>query len=175
MEYKWTNVVFEARMSCRIDLISFSRAKTNLQYNPSKFPGVRYRHRKIGGSCLVFSTGRFVCSGHACEKEGRKAVRRFARVLQKFAGGQLAEIKVTTRTGLGILNVGDKTLHLPYVAHIMDGQYEPELFNACMFKKGKIHFSCFSSGKIVVAGVKTLQQLYNVVYPTMLEIKLLLS
>ena len=51
--------------------------------------------------------------------------------------------------------------------------YEPELFLAARIRRDGMHYTCFSSGKIIITGVKTLQSLDEDVLPTLLELQLL--
>ena len=73
-------------------------------------------------------------------------------------------------TGLAKL---DRQLSLDEVARQMKGTYEPELFNACTFDRENVHFKCFSTGKVVIAGIRTEKQLENVMYPCLMELELL--
>ena len=99
---------------------------------------------------------------------GQRAVRRYARAVQKKIGeGVLAPITVVTMTLIADLK---QKLCLESLATLLGGQYEPELFNALLLKKGKLHFSVFQSGKIVIAGVKSEKIIDTVIWPALMDI-----
>ena len=171
MTFRYTNVVLGAKMSSQpVDLNNFTKLKPNVVYNPSKFPGVIYKHKKLGGSCLLFKSGQLVCAGMPDLEQGRKIVRKYARLIQKVTGGDLQKIWINSMTGLAKI---DGPLCMRTVAQQMNGTYEPELFNACTFHRDKVHFKCFSSGKVVIAGIRSEKQLEDIVYPCLLELQLL--
>ena len=60
-----TNVVCSGHLRCSIDLRELCRSLVNVKYDPAKFPGLVWSHRKIGGNCLVFSNGIINCNGKA--------------------------------------------------------------------------------------------------------------
>ena len=53
-----TNVVVQGDLGCRIDLKHLVLKLSNVRYDPNRFSGIIWHHRKIGGSCLVFSSGK---------------------------------------------------------------------------------------------------------------------
>ena len=171
MTFRYTNVVLGAEMSFdHLDLQTFARCKPNVVYNPSKFSTVVCKHKKLGGSCLLFRSAQLICPGILDLETGKKTVRKYARLIQKVAGGDLKKIRIITMAGLAKL---DRQLSLDEVARQMDGTYEPELFNPCTFDRENVHFKCFSTGKVVIAGIRTEKQLENVVYPCLMELELL--
>ena len=50
--------------------------------------------------------------------------------------------------------------------------YESELLPALNFKMGRINFCCFHTGKVVITGIRTMAQIDDVVYPTLIELEL---
>ena len=50
--------------------------------------------------------------------------------------------------------------------------YEPEIFPALNFKIKGVNFYCCYTGKVVITGIKTMTQIDDAVYPTLIELEL---
>ena len=97
-------------------------------------------------------------------------MRQYARLIQKCGYDvQLKEIKLVTASAVATL---DMKLDLNLVASLMGTTWESELFNGLNFHKEKIHYSCFTSGKICITGITSFKLLDTLVYPTLLEIQM---
>ena len=87
MAFRYTNVVLGAEMSFdHLDLQTFARCKPNIVNNPSKFSAVVYKHKKLGGSCMLCRSGQLICPGMPDLETGKNIVRKYARLIQKVAG-----------------------------------------------------------------------------------------
>ena len=171
MDYVVTNVVFQAQLMSRhsLDLGQLTKRLTNVIYKPKTFSGLIWKQRTIGGCCLLFSNGKMIVSGFGSLESCKKGLRQYARLIQKKIGeGVLTSVRVVTMTLLADLK---QKLCLESLALSLEGQYEPELFNALTLKKNKIHFSVFQSGKIVIAGVKSLKIINDVILPYLVDIQ----
>ena len=172
MEWQLVNVVMKTRLLTEkpIDLSVLVRDLTNVVYNPGRFSGMVWKHKVIGGCCLLFANGKMIVNGFRSVSKCRQGARRYARLLQnKLRGGYLHRVKIVTMT---LLTNIKQRLCLEKMAVELNGQYESELFNALTLRKGKIHFAVFRSGKIVVTGLKNLHDIDRVVQPALLEIML---
>ena len=163
-----TNVVCMAHLKCEIDLKHLVSISRDVSYNPRKHNCLIWRHKKIGGCCMVSKQGRMMCNGAASSiPEAKKRVRRYARLIQKANYPVcLTKIQVVT---ISAVHTFSKSLDLRRLTREMEGQYEPELFPALMFKRNGIHFNCFRTGKMVMTGIKNLED----VYPTIMEMELM--
>lgn len=166
-----TNVVCSANLSCRIELRELCYQISNAIYDPSRFPGLVWRHKRIGGSCLVFSTGVIHCSGHAESfRDGKRRLRKYSRCLQKLGFPViLKDVKCMTASAFHILS---SDLDIDKLIKDRNAVHEPELFPATVFKQGGVTFSCFANGKVVIAGIKGTKDVDGVVYPTLVELEL---
>ena len=170
MDYVVTNTVVKAHLVSRqgLKLGQLTKRLTNAIYNPKTFAGIIWKQRAIGGCCLLFSNGKMIVNGFKSVALCKKGARRYARSIQvKIGEGVLKSVAVVTMTLLADLK---QTLCLESLAVSLGGQYEPELFNALILKKGKIHFSIFRSGKIVIVGVKSVKVVEAIIYPALLDI-----
>ena len=166
-----TNVVCSANIGCMIDLRRLCYSISDVRYDPRRFPGLIWQHRKIGGNCLVFSSGVINCNGKATSfEEGFKRLRRYARRLQKLGlKVELKDVKCITVSASHALSAD---LNLELLAKERPSIYEPELFPTVNFKTRGVTFSCFRSGKIVITGIKRKSQIDDVVYPVFIELEL---
>lgn len=168
---KITNVVYSAQLNCPIDLIELCQRIWNARYDPRSFPGLIWQHRTIGGNCLVFSSGAINCNGRASDvEEGRKRLRRYARQLQTLGyPASLGTVRMLTASASHSLSA---ELDLKALAEERSVVYEPELFPALNFKIDGVNFCCFHTGKVVITGIKFMNQMDDVVLPTLIELEL---
>lgn len=165
-----TNVVVQAKLNVNIDLKQFIHCIRDAKYNPAKFSAIVWHHRKIGGSCLLFNNGHIICHGSKSMDMARQRVRKYARVIQKF--GYVVNLKyIKLVTASAVVSIGQR-LDLPGIAAMTVGLWEPELFNGLNFYKGKMHFSCFSTGKVVITGITSFKLIETVIYPAILELQM---
>jgi len=166
------NVVMQTQLLSdkTIDLRVLARDLPNVIYNPGRFSGMVWKHKNIGGCCLLFTNGKMIINGFDSISKCRLGTRRYARALQKKTrGGHLRRIKTVTMTVVADI---EQKLCLEEMAVALKGHYESELFNALTLRKGKIHFAVFQSGKIVVTGLKNLNDIDRIVHPALLEMML---
>ena len=57
------NVVCRTNLNICIDLRILTYKIHNIVYNPAKFSGVQWKNRKIGGHCMLFSSGQMLVNG----------------------------------------------------------------------------------------------------------------
>lgn len=168
-----TNVVVQADLQVKIDLTYLTNHSRDVQYDPARFTGVIWRHKKIGGSCLVFSNGKINCNGNKNLAEAKRRVRQYARLIQKQGFPVLLKtIHLITMSAVHIIS---SPLNLKEVHETLGAVYEPETLNAAILKKQRMNFNCFQSGAVVITGIRSMRDLNNIVYPTLLELELCTS
>ena len=166
-----TNVVCSAHLGCTVSLQELCGRLENARYEPSRFPGLVWKHGIIGGNCLIFSNGKIQCQGKANSfEEGIQRQKHYARELQNLGlSVELKEIKVLTVSAFHTLSNDLDLNTLITERHLI---YEPELFPAAILKQGGVTFSCFNNGKIVMTGIKKASDVDRVVTPTLSELEL---
>lgn len=170
MDYRITNIVMKTQLFSNnlIDLKALAKDLCSVVYCPARFSGLVWKNRTIGGCCLVFNSGMLIINGFAVLEKARKAARQYARLLQrKLKTGVLRPMHIVTMTLLADVK---QALNLPLLRNVLSAEYETELFNALTFRRAKIHFSVFQTGKIVVTGVKSMKLIDTEVIPALLEI-----
>eukprot|EP01120_Amphizonella_sp_Union-15-10_P004771 TRINITY_DN1548_c0_g2_i1.p1 TRINITY_DN1548_c0_g2~~TRINITY_DN1548_c0_g2_i1.p1 ORF type:complete len:250 (+),score=53.47 TRINITY_DN1548_c0_g2_i1:103-852(+) len=170
------NIVATVNLGVNLDLKQLSIRARNAEYNPKRFAAVIMRIREPQTTALIFSSGKMVCTGAKTEEQCQVAVRKFVGILQKL--GTRA-----TYSGIQIQNIVSScdvqfAIRLEALAldHRQFCSYEPELFPGLIYRmiKPKIVLLIFVSGKIVLTGAKTKDDIYNAfdnIYPVLTEFK----
>ncbi|CAH8439860.1 unnamed protein product [Heterobilharzia americana] len=78
------NMVSTVDLGCPIELRKLVLHVRSAEYNPRRFPGVVIRLREPRVTCLVFRTGRMVCTGARSEMDANLGSRKCARIIQKL-------------------------------------------------------------------------------------------
>lgn len=168
-----TNVVVQTDLQASIDLRQLANYTRDICYNPGKFSGAVWQHRNIGGNCLVFSNGKLCCNGNKSIVEARRRLRQYSRIIERLGVPvKLHRIEIITISAVHQLS---GRLNLHQVCSTLGASYDPEFFNAAMMKKGRIHFNCFHTGKVVITGIRRMRDLDTVIYPACLELELCTS
>ena len=165
LDLRIENVVATASLEQKIDLPSIMKVFRNVEYRPRRFPGLVFRMKKPKTATLIFTTGNMVCTGAKSAKMAISAVRKVVRELKKegFIIKRRPKIKIVNIVGTA--NVGGK-VDLEAAAAIMDNiMYEPEQFPGLIYRipEPKVVMLIFSSGKTVITGGKTREQVEEAV------------
>lgn len=168
-----SNIVCSAELGCPIDLLVLTqKIMCNVRYDAKRHNVVIWKHKKIGGNCLVYARGKIVCNGAVLdEKEARLRLRRYARQIQRHGWPvNFHDVKILTMSLTHSLN---GHLRLNLLKNTFAANYEPELFPGAIVSRGHVRFTCFHSGKVVISGVKDQRDIEYHVYPTLMELELL--
>ena len=161
-----TNVVVQTDLSTDIDLVHLVNHARDIRYDPGLFSAAIWKHKKIGGCCLVFKNGKLNCNGNRNIHEARKRIRQYARLIQN-QGFPVNIHKIELITMSAVYQTSSQ-LDFKKICKLPNATYEPEIHNAAMVKRGKVHFNCFHTGKVVMTGLRDI----NAIYPTLLELEL---
>ena len=163
-----TNVVVQGDLGCRIDLKELVLKLSNVRYQPQRCSGIVWQLSKIGGNCIVFSSGKLNCAGKCSTvREGIQRLRRYARFLQRSGYPvKLCGVRVITTSATHQLN---GTINPRMFQE--DRCCEPEIFAGLMFYRDGLHYICHLSGKVMITGIKQKSDLDNI-YPVILELEL---
>ena len=170
------NVVATMNVSCRLDLKDIVTRSRNSEYNPKRFAAVVMRIREPKSTALIFQTGKIVITGARSENNAWIAARKYARILQKLDfPAQFRDFKIQNIVGSCDLGF---PIRLEGLAnqHSQFSSYEPELFPGLIYRmnKPKIVILAFVSGKIVLTGAKSNQQIinaFNKIYPILVQFR----
>ena len=147
-----TNVVASTNLATEIDLRAFAKENANVVKN-SKMQNLVWRHKRIKATALLFRNGYISVHGSKTIKTARKAIRQFARLLwRKGYNPILQQIKINTMSAVYRLNV--RKIDLMTLYSYNNVWYEPELFSAAVISSNGIKCLLYSSGTLVMTGIK---------------------
>ncbi len=140
-----------------LDLRAIALEKPFIEYNPQKFAAATLRIRQPRTTALAFASGNMVCTGAKTELESRLAGRKYVRLLQKhgipvsFRAFKIQNIVASAEVPHTLKLMELSRSYGPYVS------YEPDLFPGLVFRTTapKLVFLLFRSGKIVITGAKS--------------------
>lgn len=172
MDIVITNVVLSLRVEAHFNLRQLTSRLANAVYNPSKFSALIFKHRKIKGSCLLFANGKMICNGCRSVEQAKTASRQFARYFQKRTPSTPLKIGKPSIVTISALADVKMPLNLRTLVSECSVRWEPERFNAAVISRANMHFSIFSSGKIIITGAKSVASLYENAAPVLMEFML---
>jgi len=160
------NVVSSADIRQRLDLHEISKRIKKSRYDPEKFPGLVLKIDEPKAALLLFSSGKFVCTGTKSVEESAKAINAAIEVLQKHG------IEVKGRPLIKAENiVASAKLHVKVdierlALELENTLYEPEQFPGLIFrmKDPDVVFLIFASGSLVCTGAKKESDVRRAVY-----------
>jgi transcription initiation factor TFIID TATA-box-binding protein len=156
MEIKVENVVASATLKTRIPLEKLVNELEGVEYEPDQFPGIVLRLEKPKTACLIFGSGKIVCTGAKSTEETQEAIKKVIDILKK-AGVEIPEdyeIEIQNIVASAKLNM---EIDLDEIAFKLENaEYEPEQFPGLVVRLDdpKVAFLLFSSGKIVCTGAR---------------------
>lgn len=161
-----TNIVSKSHLNTRVDLRKLARDNVNIIFNPRKFTGAVWRHRRISGTLLVFPNGTLLHLGKP-RTTPRIAIRQYARIMQK-QGHPVHKIQTVSEISKSMVYKAPGRLNLTTLARHFGVDYTPEIMNAVLINKEGVHYTCFHTGTVNITGVHSV----DVVLATLSEINL---
>ena len=159
------NVVAVASLGQKIDLLAILKVFRNAEYRPKRFPGLVFKMKSPKTATLIFGTGKMVCTGAKSEKIAISAVRKVVRELKKEGFIIRGNPKIKIVNMVGTADVGGK-VDLEAASNLLDNtMYEPEQFPGVIYrmKEPKVVILMFRSGKLVLTGGKSEEQVHEAV------------
>lgn len=157
---KIENIVASGVIAESIDLTDFSSKVENCELNKKRFPGAVYRIADPKIACLIFSSGKIVITGVRNDAALAKGLAIVIKSLKDSGIEPLKEPRVAVTNMVCSYNL-ERYINLNKMAvtlSIENVEYEPEQFPGLVYriKDPKIVVLIFSSGKIILTGGKTL-------------------
>eukprot|EP00485_Elphidium_margaritaceum_P007650 CAMPEP_0202697222 /NCGR_PEP_ID=MMETSP1385-20130828/10549_1 /ASSEMBLY_ACC=CAM_ASM_000861 /TAXON_ID=933848 /ORGANISM="Elphidium margaritaceum" /LENGTH=265 /DNA_ID=CAMNT_0049353617 /DNA_START=39 /DNA_END=836 /DNA_ORIENTATION=- len=174
---KSQNVVATMNVGCQLDLKTIVTRSRNSEYNPKRFSAVIMRIRDPKSTALIFKTGKIVVTGAKSEDNAWVAARKYARILQKLDfPAKFMEFKIQNMVGSVSVGFPIRLEGLSR-AHSQFTSYEPELFPGLIYRMQQPHrivLLVFVSGKIVLTGAKSMEQInaaFSKIYPVLVQFR----
>jgi transcription initiation factor TFIID TATA-box-binding protein len=156
------NIVATSGIGREIELGAIEEDIPNAKYNPSYFSGLIYRNKEIKPVCMIFRSGKIVCTGASDNTEVTQA---FDIVFEDFRGldisiSEAPEITVNNLVSSANLGTEINLNSLAIGLGLENMEYEPEQFPGLVYriKEPSVVMLLFSSGKVVVTGAKRLSE-----------------
>jgi len=157
------NIVSTVNLGCRLDLKKIALQARNAEYNPKRFAAVIMRIREPKTTALIFSSGKMVCTGAKSEEASKLAARKYGRIVAKLGFPvSFSDFKIQNIVGSCDVKFPIRLEGLAH-DHANFSSYEPELFPGLIYRmvQPKIVLLIFVSGKVVLTGAKTRDDIYT--------------
>lgn len=155
------NIVSTVDLKCKLDLKTIALNARNTEYNPKRFAAAIMKIRNPKTTALIFSSGKMVCTGAKSEEDSKKAAKKYAKTIKnmgfdvRFTDFKVQNIVASADVGFAIRLESLSHRHSEFC------QYEPEIFPGLIYRiyQPKVVVLIFVSGKIVLTGAKTREQI----------------
>jgi transcription initiation factor TFIID TATA-box-binding protein len=166
-----------ANLGVRLDLKKIALKCRNTEFNPRRFGAVIMRLREPKATALIFASGKMCITGVKSTANAALATKRFAYIIERvgFKPQDHLDFKVQNMVGTTDVGFPIRLEGLVY-AHSTYASFEPELFPGLIYRlvSLRVVFLIFVSGKIVITGAKTeqdLRQAFTKLKPVLLQFR----
>jgi transcription initiation factor TFIID TATA-box-binding protein len=158
---KIENIVAAGAIADAIDLEFIAGAITDCTFSKRKFPGAVYHMQDPKSAALIFSSGKIVITGFQRPEDIPVALQKLQDKLEGAGIACLDKPHVAVKNIVCSYDLGYPLNLIRMMIVLMDHErveYEPEAFPGlvCRISDPRIVFLLFSSGKIVITGGKTM-------------------
>jgi transcription initiation factor TFIID TATA-box-binding protein len=151
-----------ANLGVRLDLKTIALKCRNTEFNPRRFGAVIMRLREPRATALIFASGKICVTGVKSAHNASLAAKKFAYIIERvgFQSQEHLEFKIQNMVGTTDIGFPIRLEGLVY-AHSAYASFEPELFPGLIYRlvSLRVVFLIFVSGKIVITGAKSEQDL----------------
>jgi len=167
------NIVATVSLDQTLDLNLIERALPNVEYNPDQFPGLIFRLDSPKVTALIFKSGKMVVTGAKSTAELIRAVKKIARTLVKHGILIVGKPKIQVQNIVASANLGVEVTLEKAAFLLPNSMYEPEQFPGLIHRMDnpKVVLLIFSSGKMVITGAKSEEEVYWAVKNIYLRLK----
>ena len=157
------NVVASVITKHGFDLAAIVKAFPHVEYRPEVFPGLCFRLEKPKTATLIFHSGRMVCTGATSVRQSKRAVRKVVRELKAKGIPVRGRPSIEIQNIVASVNLGGNVDIEKGVYVLERCMYEPEQFPGAIYRMAdpKVVILIFNTGKLVVTGAKTEEQVYE--------------
>jgi transcription initiation factor TFIID TATA-box-binding protein len=173
VQVKVENIVATVTIGQPIDLEYLDKALPNVEYDPEQFPGLVLRLENPKVTALVFRSGRMVVTGAKSTPMLIKAVKKIIKMLLKYYVTITSKPRIQIQNIVASANLGAEVM-LEKVAFLLENtMYEPEQFPGLIYRMSDPHvvLLIFSSGKMVITGAKSEDEVFLAVRNVYLKLK----
>jgi transcription initiation factor TFIID TATA-box-binding protein len=162
IEIKIQNIVASTTFAEKLDLDVIAQSLEDAEYEPEQFPGLVYRIGNPKTATLLFRSGAANCTGAKNVEDVSRTVDIIAEKLRKLGVEVFKKPKIIVQNIVATADLGGE-LNLTETAQglgLENVEYEPEQFPGLVYriKEPKVAMLLFSSGKIVCAGSRSIEE-----------------
>jgi transcription initiation factor TFIID TATA-box-binding protein len=163
------NVVATIQIKCeQIDIVKVNNILPFTSYDKSKFAAITIRLSDPVCTCLLFTSGKLVITGASSWDEGLLTAYCIRDILQNiFPNKSFIITKYEVQNIVAHVEVHLERKHMDldllYEENIKECTYQKNMFPGLIFRplNCPIVLLCFASGKIVLTGGKTVDQIFQ--------------
>ena len=161
MEVKVENIVASTIFAEKLDLDMIAQSLEEAEYEPEQFPGLVYRLKDPKTATLLFRSGKANCTGAKNIEDVRRTIDIIADKLKKLGVKVYKDLEIVVQNMVAMADLKAE-LNLTEVATglgLENVEYEPEQFPGLVYriKEPKVAMLLFTSGKVVCAGAKSIE------------------
>ena len=161
LQIEIVNVVATADLRKQVDLIEISQ----LQYTTFDLEiyGGRVAYLKtpaMYGKVIIFPSSKLISVGSKSPEQAQQDLQITADILASGGFIDPVEIRAELRNIVAVLDL-ENLVDIEALALVTDGIYEPEQFPGMILRKEdpKVTYLIFASGKVVIAGSRSIEDL----------------
>ena len=163
---KIENIVATVTLDQKLDLNAIARSVPNIEYDPEEFPGLILRLENPRLTALIFNSGKMVVTGAKSTQMLIKGFKHIMRIFVRHGIIIVGKPKIQIQNIVASANLGVE-IDLEKAAYLLPNtMYEPEQFPGLIhrMKEPKVVLLIFSSGKMVITGAKSEEDVQKAVY-----------
>jgi len=160
------NVVIIGTFSESINLDIASQNLEGSKHNWQRFPGLSCKLKTSPATFLLFSNGKFVCTGIKTEAKGKQAITLLLNLLKtKGIVSNNCVFDCAVKNLVASVDIGGASVSLETFAREFESIYEPDRFPAAVYKSSELNatFLVFLTGKLICSGIADEEELKQTV------------
>ncbi|MGQ9543316.1 MAG: TATA-box-binding protein [Candidatus Bathyarchaeia archaeon] len=164
-EVKIENVVASGKLDQPLDLDLICKTVPGSRYNPQKFPGLYFNLKRPKSFLLMFNSGKIISMGTRSVRQAKRSILAAVRELKSTGVVILREPKIEIENMVACADLKVK-VDLEDSAMVLERTiYEPENFPGLIhiMKEPRVTMLLFTNGKMVCAGAKSEDQIFQAV------------
>ena len=161
------NIVATTSISDTLNLKEIIDIMPDCEYDAKRFPGLIYHQKNPKTACLLFTSGKVVCTGAKTRHDVEIAISNVTQLLCSSGLQVERNPKISVQNIVATCNLHTEfnLNNLAMAVGLENIEYEPEQFPGLVYRvrDPKVVILIFSSGRIVCTGGKTLEDIEKAV------------
>ncbi|MBS7650208.1 MAG: TATA-box-binding protein [Candidatus Bathyarchaeia archaeon] len=164
-EVEIENVVASGILEQPLDLDLIYKTIPGSRYNPQRFPGLYLNLKNPKSFILIFNSGKIISMGTRSVRQAKKSIMTAIKELKSTGVVILKEPKIEIENMVACADLKEKVDLEDSAMTLERTIYEPENFPGLIhiMKEPKVTLLLFTSGKMVCAGARSEEQIFQAV------------